>query len=67
MPETLNMKLAETMEEAITFEKASGDSLELHVNDMNKNDDVFVLSNGTLPVRNKHEKVVSCSDERDRV
>lgn len=60
------MKLAETMQEAITFEKASGDSMELHVNAMNKDDDVFVTANGTLPVGNKHEKVVSCSDELEK-
>ena len=35
MPDTLNMKLAETnqtMQETVTFEKATGDSTELHVN-----------------------------------
>ena len=61
MPETLNMKLAETMQEAVTFEKATGDSVELHANKMNK-DDVFVI-NGTLPVAHKHERIVSMSDE----
>ena len=65
LPETLNMKLAETIQEAITFEKASGDPIELHVNKMNKDDDVFV-ENGTMPMRNKHEKAVSCSDELQR-
>ena len=62
LPETLNMKLAETMEEAMTFQRASGDSMELHVNAMNKDTDVK-FANGTLPVGNKHEKVVSVSDE----
>ncbi|XP_028417308.1 uncharacterized protein LOC114541706 [Dendronephthya gigantea] len=62
MPETLNMKLAETMQEATTFEKATENSVELHVNKMNKDDDVFVI-NGTLPVPHKHEKIVSMSDE----
>ena len=67
LPETLNMKLAETMQEAITFEKESGDSMELHVNAINKDDDVFLTTNGTLHVANKHEKVVSCSDELEKV
>jgi hypothetical protein len=56
------MKLAETMQEAMTFEKASGSSMELHVNKLSKDDDVFV-ENGTIPMRNKHEKAVSCTDE----
>ena len=56
------MKLAETIQEAMVFEKASGDSMELHVNKINKDDDVFV-EHGTLPMGQKHEKIVSCSDE----
>ena len=55
LPETLNMRLAETIDEAGVFEKATGDPNELHEN---KNDcqlqDVRVRA---------HENVVSIKDE----